>query len=141
MRDRTLFQFDPAVLSEVSAHTPDGGWVLARADSLWTVRKPEETAGRPAKHGIGEQVSRTLANLAADGFVDNPSDTLDTGLTSPPYTFQVRLMNGTETSISIGKKNDRNQYYVSRTGEKVIYTLGEWRLTNLAKKLEDLAEP
>jgi hypothetical protein len=84
MRDRTLFRFDTAVLSEVTARTPDGGWVLARVDSTWTVRKPEETAGHPAKHGIGEQLARTLSNLAADGFEDNPSDTLDTGLASRP---------------------------------------------------------
>jgi hypothetical protein len=50
-------------------------------------------------------------------------------------------MNGTEASISVGKKNDRNQFYVSRAGQKVIFTLGEWRLTNLAKKIEDLAGP
>lgn len=141
MRDRTLLRFEPATVAEITARLPEGGWVLSRSDTVWSVRRLEETAGRPAQAAAADQLARSLGNLAADGIVDALSDTLDTGLAAPTHVFTVRLMNGAQESVQVGKKNDRNQYYVARAGKDVVYTLGEWRLTNLAKKIEELAAP
>jgi hypothetical protein len=86
-----------------------------------------------------DQTLRSLGTFTADGFVDHP-DTVDTGLADPEMKVTVRMMTGPSTTISVGKKNDRNQRYVSRPDRDAVYEVGQWRIDNFAKQGEDLVK-
>jgi hypothetical protein len=81
---------------------------------------------------------QSLSDFAADAFLDNPSDTVHTGLDHPAYRYTLRFMDGTEASVAVGGKNDRNQLYAQRPDRPAVYLLSEWRLTNVKKTVEEL---
>ena len=138
MRDRTLFKFDQATLKQVTAETPEGGWELIRTDSTWSVRKRGEEGIHPAEKTLASTMVQSLSDFAADAFLDNPSDTVHTGLDHPAYRYTLRFMDGTEASVAVGGKNDRNQLYAQRPDRPAVYLLSEWRLTNVKKTVEEL---
>jgi len=145
MRDRSIFKFDEPNLKQVTADIPEGGWELIRTDTTWSVRKTGEENIHPADKTLAGTLVQSLSDFSADQFLDNASDTVNTGLDHPAYRYTLRFMDGTETSVAIGGKNDRNQYYAERPDRPgAIYLLSEWRLTNVKKtvaELEGLAPP
>lgn len=139
-RDRTLFHFDPVNVQSVAAVIPDGGWVLTRADSAWTVSRPGgETVAADGK--AVDQLLKTASTLSADGFLDAGADTAHTGLEAPPYSFTIHFLDGSQAQVDIGEKNGKNQRYARRPDRNVVYMMGDWRVTNLAKKYDDLVQP
>jgi len=138
-RDRTLLAFDPNNVQSVTAKLPEGGWQLTRQDSAWTLAHvPAQGEPERADGTAVDQTLRGLSTFSADGFLDAGADTAQTGLDAPETEFSVHLMNGTDLEVSIGNKNGRNQRYAKRPDREVVYTLGDWRVTNVAKKYEDL---
>jgi len=139
MRDRTIFKFDPANLKQVTAQVPEGGWELIKTDTTWSVRKRGEENIHPADKTLAGTLVQSLSDFSADQFLDTPSDTLKTGLDHPDYQYTLRFMDGTEASVRVGGKNDRNQYYAERPDRTgAVYLLSEWRLTNVKKTVEEL---
>ena len=139
MRDRTIFKFDPANLKQVNAEMPEGGWELIKTDTTWSVRKRGEENIHPADKTLSGALVQSLSDFSADAFLDNPSDTMKTGLDHPDYQYTLRFMDGTEASVRVGGKNDRNQYYAQRPDRAgAVYLLSEWRLTNVKKTVEEL---
>jgi len=139
MRDRTIFKFDPANLKQVTAQVPEGGWELIKTDTTWSVRKRGEENIHPADKTLAGTLVQSLSDFSADQFLDTPSDTLKTGLDHPDYQYTLRFMDGTEASVRVGGKNDRNQYYAERPDRAgAVYLLSEWRLTNVKKTVEEL---
>ena len=136
-RDRTLFRFETTSVQMVGVTTPEEAWEVTRGDTAW-VLTTGDGATEVAQAPVVEQILKALSTLSADGFLDDPPDTVDTGLASPDYTFRVRFMNGSEARVAVGKKNDRNQRYVSRPDRDAIYLMGDWRVTNAAKKALEL---
>jgi len=139
MRDRTIFKFDVANLKQVTAEVPEGGWELIKTDTTWSVRKRGDENIHPADKTLADAVVQSLSDFAADQFLDNASDTVKTGLDHPSYRYTVRFMDGTESSVLVGGKNDRNQYYAQRPDRPTaVYLMSEWRLTNVKKTVEEL---
>ena len=138
MRDRTIFKFDPPTLKQVTAMTPEGGWELIRTDSTWSVRRRGEQDLAPAEGTVADPIVQSLSDFAADGFLDTPSDTVNTGLATPAESFTLRFMDGTEAVALVGGKNDRNQYFVSRPDRSIVYLISEWRLTNVSKTYDEI---
>jgi uncharacterized protein DUF4340 len=139
MRDRTIFKFDVANLKQVTAETPEGGWELVKTDTTWSVRKRGEENIHPADKTLAGTMVQSLSDFSADAFLDNASDTVRTGLDHPDYRYTLRFMDGTESSMAVGRENDRNQYYAQRPDRPTaVYLLSEWRLTNVKKTVEEL---
>jgi hypothetical protein len=136
-RDRTLFWFETTSVQMAGVTTPEEAWEVTRGDTAW-VLTTGEGATEVAQAPVVEQILKALSTLSADGFLDDPPDTVDTGLASPDYIFSVRFMNGSEARVLVGKKNDRTQRYVSRPDRDAIYLMGDWRVTNAAKKAEEV---
>jgi hypothetical protein len=137
-RDATLLHFEPDAVAGVTVSSPDVNWDLTRTDSTWTVTLPGQSAVAADQQKV-DQTLRSLGTFTADGFVDHP-DTVDTGLADPEMKVTVRMMTGPSTTISVGKKNDRNQRYVSRPDRDAVYEVGQWRIDNFAKQGEDLVK-
>lgn len=137
-RDRTLLRFETTEVQTVSVKTPEEQWEITRGDTAWTVQRPGDAEGTRMKTETAEQLVRFLSTLSADGFLDDPADTVQTGLEDPEYSVVVRLMNGSESGIVVGGKNASNQRYVSRPDRQVVYLMGDWRMNNVAKKYDDL---
>ncbi len=135
-RDATLLRFEPDAVAGVAISSPEVSWDLTRTDSTWTLTLPGKPPV-PADQAKVDQTLRSLGTFAADGFLDRP-DTVDTGLADPEMTIAVRMMNGTTTTLSVGKKNDRNQRYVTRPDRDAVYEVGQWRIDNFAKPGADL---
>jgi hypothetical protein len=139
MRDRTIFKFDLANLKQVTAEMPEGGWELIKTDTTWSVRKRGDENIHPAEKTLSGTLVESLSDFSADAFLDNPSDTVKTGLDHPAYRYTLRFMDGTEAGVAVGGKNDRNQYYAQRPDRPgAVYLLSEWRLTNVKKTVEEL---
>jgi hypothetical protein len=138
MRDRTLLAFDPAAARAVRHEAASGGWELSRSDTTWMVQAAGDPSSHPAQVSVANEVVQTLSTLSADGFFEGSPDTLDSGLGSPEHRFTVRLADGSESSVAIGKKDDRGQYYAVRSDRPTIYLLAEWRVTGLAKPVSEL---
>lgn len=139
-RDRTLFAFEPNSVQSITATIPDGGWEITRQDSAWTVAHPGGQGAERADGSKVDQLLKAASTLSADGFLDAGADTARTGLTTPAYAFTIRFMDGAEARVAIGEKNGQNQRYAARPDRDVVYTIGDWRVTNLAKKYDDLVE-
>lgn len=137
-RDRTLFQFEVEAVQSIRVRTPEEEWEIIRGDTTWMATLGGESEPVAALQPVVDQMLRSLSTLSADGFLDVVPDTLDTGLAAPDYAFSVRFMNGSESEITIGRKNAANQRYVARPGRNVIYLMGDWRLNNSIKTYADL---
>ena len=135
-RDPALFRFDPEDVVSVRLTAPDSSWVLARADTVWTLSVGDAKPVTAAQAKVDELL-RSLSKLDADGFADG-ADTLDTGLDKPEYTLQLEFQSGEEAEIRIGAKNDRNQHYASRPDRPGVYLVSEWRVKRFAKKPGEL---
>jgi len=140
MGDRTLMAFDPEQLNSLTVVSADSGWTAVHADSTWTITTVDG-AGGEGMEGMVMTVARALSRLNADGFATDLPDTVDTGLDRPEYTYTARLLNGTEWTLAVGGKNDRNQRYVSRPDRNAVYLLGDYRLGPLRKRASDLMMP
>jgi len=138
--DRTLMAFEPEQVASLTLAAADTGWTVVHEDSVWTVSSPDGTAGE-GMEGMVTTVLRTLSRLNADGFATDLPDSVDTGLDAPELTYTARLLNGTEWTVAVGGKNERNQRYVSRPDRDAVYLLGEYRLTPVRKRARDLLAP
>jgi hypothetical protein len=136
-RDHTILKFDTSEVSRVTAELPEGGWELARGDTAWVVT-PVSGAAAAADQTQVDTYLRTLANVTADGFADTVS-AAEAGLDEPAYRFAVRFLNGAETSLALGDSTTTNQFYAGRPDRDAVYLVAKWRLTQLNKKVTDLA--
>jgi hypothetical protein len=140
-RDRTLFKFEVDAVQSIRAMNPEEAWEVVRGDTAWMATLAMGGESVAAQQPVVDQLLRSLSTLAADGFLDEVPDTLDTGLADPDHAITVRFMNGAEAGILIGKLNDANQRYVTRPDRTAIYLMGDWRLNNSAKTFAELTSP
>jgi len=138
-RDRALLRFSSSSARSVAATLPEGSWELVRGDTAWTLIEGGGADTTAVEVSRAETLLETLGTLSADGFLEGgAADTVDTGLETPVYQFMVRFQDGSEAGLRVGGKNERSQYYVSRSDRDAVYLLSQWRIDNLAARPEDL---
>jgi hypothetical protein len=141
--DVNVCKFTPEEIAKITIATADKKLTLKKDHDAWQLIDPNQA---PAKKNLADDIANTLSRLRAIDLATVEKDKLAEYELSPPARqVTVSLNDGTEKKISIGKKNDQNQYYVKADKQgapvaEIIYLVSQYNVDKLSKTFEDLKE-
>lgn len=137
-RNKSILKFDKTTAQGLTLARNDGSMVtVAHADSgnPWEIIAPIKN---PAKTEEVESIIDKLSQFTAAEFQDEPMADSAMGFDKPELGVTVSFKNGSSRNIVVGKKNSSNNYWVKIDGKEQIYLVGEYSITNINKKLDEL---
>ena len=135
--DVSVCKFTPEEIAKITIVTADKKLTLKKDHDTWQLIDPNQA---PANKNLADDIANTLSRLRAIDLAREEKDKLAEYELSPPARqITVSLNDGTEKKISIGKKNDQNQYYV-KADKEVIYLVSQYNVDKFNKTFEELKE-
>ncbi len=125
-RDRTIFSAPMGGITTVSVHFGDTAFVLALADTLWTVD------GLPAQPQAVQMFLAALSSLQADAFVDTAVASM------PRLTCAIEVQG---TRISFFWDPAASRYYVATSRGAQLFTLSSWKGNQVVRRKKDFLPP
>ena len=136
-RDRTLFDFDQADITQFTFEKPGTTLTVSTPDRIrWYVHGPDSCE---VKMNIADNILRTISTLQADGFAPEAS-LEEAGLADPWGTFTARLSDGTEKVLLVGDK-DEHEYWAKRPDREMVFKIRDFRVQTLFPTLDILRAP
>lgn len=108
---------------------------LKKDQDIWYLTDPNEAL---AKKNLADDIANTLARLRGSDLLK--ADNLEEYELSPPKKqILISLSDGSEKIITIGKKNDKNQYHL-KAEKNVVYLVPQYNINKFNKTFEELKE-
>ncbi|MEW6380514.1 MAG: DUF4340 domain-containing protein [bacterium] len=137
--DLNVSKFTPEDISKIEIVEADRKISLKKDKDKWQLTDPNQQQAQ-AKKNLADDMANTLSRLRAiDLLKAEPDKFAEYNLTPPARQVSVFLADGTERKISIGKKNEQNQYYV-KAEKDVVYLVAQYHIDKLSKSFEELKE-
>jgi|GEM_PF-416423 len=137
--DLNICKFTPEEITKIEIAEAGRKLTLKKDKENWQLIDPNQQQAR-AKKNLADDMANTLSRLRAiDLLRAEPDKLAEYQLNPPARQLTVFLTDGTDKKISIGKKNDQNQYYV-KAEKDVIYLVAQYHVDRLNKSFEELKE-
>jgi hypothetical protein len=139
LRDKTILNFADKDVQKIELHADGNYIVLAQKDGAWSIESP---AAYPADATTMRSFLSSLRSMRAVDFPDPLSDPSAYGFDSPQLRLTLYLgKNNAEKNIIVGKENDKKELYLQASGQPpTVYTVSEWVLRDLNKKLSEFRD-
>ncbi|MEW5802384.1 MAG: DUF4340 domain-containing protein [bacterium] len=135
--DLNVCTFTPEEISKIEIVEGDKKLTLKKENDNWQLTDPNQA---PAKKNLVDDMTNTLSRLRAiDLAVEETEKLAEYELSPPAKQITVALSDGTEKKIMVGKKNDKNQYYV-KADKDVLYLVSQFNISKLSKTFDELKE-
>jgi hypothetical protein len=138
VRDRRVLPFDESSVARIDLRWPGGAPVsIVRDVERWRLVAPVEA---PADSARVDQLLSDLAYLRAEGFVDEPLSSQDSGLDPPDFEVALTLGSapagegGRVVRFALGRVDAAGQR-LARGRHKTLYVLGEGQLEDFPRDL------
>ena len=139
-RNHDLMKFNLDNCRQISLAYP-GEKVVAERDTSGSWRLVEPRSDFPVDTVAIERIASTLSTLRAGGFIDSVVPAEKLGFDQPAVVAGVRLADNSEQQVSVGGKTDEGSlYYSLKQGDQQVYTLPEYRVTQIMKHSADLVK-
>lgn len=138
--DLNVSKFTPEEIAKIEIAGADGKKLTLKKDTdKWQLIDPNQQQAQAQKN-LADDMANTLSRLRSiDLLKAEPDKFAEYNLVPPARQVAVFLTDGTERKISVGKKNEQNQYYV-RAEKDVVYLVAQYHIDKLGKSFEELKE-
>ncbi len=136
-KDRTLFDFNKGIVTQVNITSPEETVELRLdADAKWQMLQPIASA---VKQSEVDNLLTTFSQLDTDDFAEVKVSLANYGLESPESSISAVLNDGTTATLHIGKEEEGKRY-VKREDKATVFRLFTSNVNRLIKKSETLRE-
>jgi len=133
--DRTIFNFDSQQITKFEINRNNGSIVIEKDNTgNWNVTSPDKFKPQPEEV---ERMTTTFATLKTNDFAEIKEKD-NYGLDKPSFSIKATLNNGEEKKLTIGKQDDKKQFYAKATGKDFLYLLAEYRVNMFNKTVNEL---
>ena len=129
-RDRKIVEFDRDSIEEFSVRKGKKYCRVVREDTLYVVKEGDCDTSK-IRSFLG-----TWSRLTAVSFDDTIS-VAAAGLDKPQYIVTLVPVKGEEVKLTVGKKDDKNRYYLSKEGDEQIYIIAPYTVNRLKDLLRE----
>ncbi len=129
-RDRKIVEFDRDSIEEFSVRKGKKYCRVVREDTLYVVKEGDCDTSK-IRSFLG-----TWSRLTAVSFDDTISAAA-AGLDKPQYIVTLVSVKGEEVKLTVGKKDDKNRYYLSKEGDEQIYIIAPYTVNRLKDLLRE----
>ncbi len=136
--DTSLARFDANKVSEIhlQGKLVEGEISLKKEGEEWKLIKPEEA---PAKKEVAAAMARSFSSAYFKEFVGPLDDAAKFGLNDPQLKVSMKLENGEELLLQVGRQLDDQSYFATK-GEKepFVFQVHSYTVDALKKTVVDL---
>jgi hypothetical protein len=121
-------------------HRGEPAMVLAKDEAgKWKIAAPQALA---ADQGMVGGVTGAVSSLSSDHVVDeNPTNLASYGLDPAVISLKLTMKDGATHRLRIGEETpDKSGVYVTRDGDKRLFTIASYTKTSFDKRIKDLRE-
>ena len=132
-RDRKIVEFDRDSIEEFLVRKGKKYCRVVREDTLYVVKEGDCDTSK-IRSFLG-----TWSRLTAVSFDDTIS-VAAAGLDKPQYIVTLVPVKGEEVKLTVGKKDDKNRYYLGKEGDEQIYIIAPYTVNRLKDLLREKSE-
>jgi len=140
-RNKAVIALDPSKVTSIKLEHGTETVEMSRVDAEhWTITSPEKVSAANGLERAAAGIANTLKSLEIKAFTAKKPT--EVGLDKPTFTLTATLVDGSTRVVRVSDKAEESANYISVTAPGVkptqVFTLDQYRVKNLRKKLADL---